>query len=306
MIALFVNGSSTEECGVNAFGKNLYAILKDSKNIQWSYCAPDNLGQLRAASILPKPAAVLYNYQQGQNTFLNDSPFPWLGKQYCCYHDLAINESRFDGIFFSDPTMTPRGKWAVLGRPLPRYYKRPNTAPVADLPVIGSHGFLGAWADQLVHKVVQDFEYAKIRLNLPFAKYGDTNGAQALIMADRCRNMLVNNPGIALEVSHDFLPMENLLDWLNQNDINCYIRPPAPWRGVSSAPDAAIASGKPICVNRCQAFRHLHNLTPSICIEDRTIPEIMSSGFSPTIPFKSKWCDEDVIRGQVERVLLGR
>lgn len=304
MKALFVNGSSEEACGVNQLGKNLYAILKDSKNIQWEYCAPDNIGQLRAAAILPKPDAVLYNYQQGQNTFLNDSPFPWLGKQYCCYHDLSINEDRFDGILFSDPTMTPQGKWHVIGRPLPRYHRRPNTASSSPIPVIGSHGFLGAWSDQLVHKVTQEFEHAIIRLNLPFAKYGDANGSQATAMAERCRNMLVNKPGISLQISHDFLPMDRLLDWLRENDINCYLRPPAPWRGVSSAPDAAISVGKPVCVNKCQAFRHLHNLTPSICIEDRSLTDIMLDGLSPLVPFVAKWCDEDVIREQVERVLM--
>lgn len=301
MNALFVNGSSQEACGVNQYGKNLYSILSGSKNIQWSYCAPDNIGQLRAAASFPSPAVVLYNFQQGQNTFLSDSPFPWLEKQYCCYHDLAINEDRFSGIFFSDPTMTPRGKWIPMGRPLPAY-SGSNTP--GDGLIVGVHGFIGAWADQVVHKVIGEFEHATIRLNLPYATYGDANGDAARSMADRCRSMLGNNPGITLEVSHNFLPIEQLLTWLASNTINVYIRPTNwNWRGVSSAPDSAIAVKRPIAVNRCNAFRHLHNLEDSICVEDRSLMDIIGSGLSPTTKLRAEWSPEN-IRSQVEDVLL--
>lgn len=304
MNALFVNGSPEPACGVNQFGKNLYAILQDSANVYWQYCEPSTLGELRTFTAMPEPDVVLYNWQFNQGGFLADAPFIWLGaKQYLVYHDCAISD-RFDGIFFADPTMTPRGKWHCIGRPIPTFNRVLTVPPKSEAPIIGCHGFLGAWADQVVHRVMQEFEYAVVRLNLPFSKYCDPDGAQAMTMAERCRNMVVNKPGITLQISHDFLPIEKLLDWLSANHLNCYIRPAnMNWTGISSAPDFAIAVRKPLAVNKCNAFRHLHSCEPSICVEDRSLFEIIQTGASPLVPFRSKWCDPERIREQVESVL---
>lgn len=304
MNCIFVNYPEPK-CGVVQFGRNLWGVLKDSGNVRWSYAEPTTVGELRSVTSMPEPDAVLYNWQGGQGGFLADAPFPWLSaKQYLVYHDLAVDESKWDGILFSDPTMTPRGKWHVLGRPLPEYHL-PRTVGRSEMPVFGCNGFIGAWADQVVHRVMQEFEYARIRLNLPFARYGDADGSQARAMADRCRNMVVNNPGIKLEISHDFLPQPELLNWLAANDLNLYIRPSnMNWRGVSSAPDSALAVNRPMAVNKCNAFRHLHNLKPSICVEDHSLLEIIGNGLSPLVEFKAKWCDPEVIRRQVEEAIL--
>ncbi len=300
MNCLFVNYPEPA-CGVSQFGRNLWAILKDSTRVQWKYCEPTTIGELRTFTSMPEPDCLLINWQSGQGGFLADAPFSWLGaKQYLVYHDNDINENSWSGILFSDPVMTPRGKWHPIGRPLPEY-KGSNTP--GDGLVIGVHGFIGAWADQVVHKVMQEFESATIRLNLPYATYGDADGSAARSMADRCRNM-VNNSGITLEVSHNFLPIGQLLDWLAANTINVYIRPTnMNWRGVSSAPDSAIAVKRPLAVNRCNAFRHLHNLSPSICVEDSSLMDIIGYGLSPTTKLRADWSPEN-IRRQVEDVLL--
>lgn len=301
MKALFVNYLEPA-CGVAQFGRNLWAILRDSTRIQWQYCEPTTLGEFRAIASMPCPDAVVYNWQSGQGGFLADAPFAWLSyKQYLCYHDNDINESAWAGIFFSDPTMTPRGRWIPMGRPLPTY-SGSNTP--SDGLIVGVHGFIGAWADQVVRKVMGEFEHAAIRLNLPYATYGDSDGSTARSMADRCRSMVANNSGITLEVSHDFLPIEQLLTWLASNTINVYIRPTNwNWRGVSSAPDSAIAAKRPLAVNRCSAFRHLHSCSPSILVEDRSLMDIIGSGLSPTTKLRVDWSPE-AIREQIESVLL--
>jgi hypothetical protein len=302
--ALFVNYPEPA-CGVAQFGRNLWAILKDSGRVRWHYAEPSTVGELRTYSSMPDPDVVVYNWQSGQGGFLNEAPFSWLNaQQYLVYHDNDINENAWSGIFFSDPAMTPRGNWHVIGRPLPAFNKL-SDRPVNATPTFGCHGFLGTWADQVVHRVMQEFEYAKIRLSLPYATYGDSHGDAARAMADRCRNMVVNNPGITLEISHDFLHLPQLLEWLAANDMNVYIRPTSMhWRGVSSAPDSALAVNRPIAVNKCSAFRHLHNLSPSICIEDRSLIEIFSNGLSPLVGFKAKWCSPEIIRDQIECVLM--
>lgn len=305
MNALFVNGSTEPQCGVNQFGKNLYAILAGSNNIQWAYHEATTVGAFRAVTSMPSPGAVLYNWQGGQGGILADAPFPWLRcPQSLVYHDLAVDENKWDAILFSDPTFTPRGKWHVIGRPLPQF-DIPNVKMPLKLPTFGVHGFLGAWSDQVVHYVTQGFENAAIRLSLPFAKYGDSDGSKAMAMAERCMSMVANHPGIRLKITHDFLEPEALVFWLSQNDVNCYFRPgDMNWRGISSAPDFALAANKPIAINRCNAFRHLHGLSPSICIEDSSLTDIFSNGLSPLTAFKARWCDPQVIRDQVERVLM--
>lgn len=301
MNMLFVNPTDPM-CGVHAYGKNLFQNLEGSNLVRWTYCEPENIGALRALCSMPVPGAVVYNYSSLIGSFLSEAPFDWLKcPQAFVFHDAEVNE-RFDAIFFSDPTFTPYGKWHVLGRPLPAF--NPSTyVERTTVPVFGCHGFLGAWSDQVVHRVMQEFEYAKIRLLLPFARYGDANGDAARAMADRCRSM-VNIPGIILEISHDFLPQPQLLEWLGANDMNVYIRPPShSWRGVSSAPDSALAVKRPLAVNRSNAFRHLHNLNPSICVEDASLMDIFGSGLSPTTKLRVDWSPER-IREQVEDVLM--
>lgn len=283
------------------FGKNLYAILRDSVNIHWHYHEASTVEGLQAVVAMHGPDAVIYNWQSGQGGILSEAPFAFLNRpQYLIYHDNDINENAWSGILFSDPTMTERGKWRKIGRPLPTY-SGPTIS--SDGLVIGVNGFIGAFADQVVHKALQEVEYGTVRLLLPYATYGDADGSQARTMANRCRNM-VNNSGITLEISHEFLPQPKLLEWLTGNTINVYIRPTnMNWRGVSSAPDSAIAVKRPIAVNKCNAFRHLFDCTPSICVEDNSLMEIIGNGLSPTLPLRNKWSPENV-RADVERVLM--
>lgn len=305
MNALFVNGTTEPQCGVNQFGKNLYDILKDSTRFRWSYHEAETTGGLRSVSSMPTPDVVLYNWQSGQGGILNDAPFEWLRcKQALVYHDNDIND-RWDAVLFADPTFTPYGKWHVIGRPLPMFKPSELDRDVLlTSPIVGVHGFIGAFADQVVYRVMQEFENATVRLSLPFAKYGDSSGALAMGMAERCRNMVVNHPGITLKISHEFLGPQSLLGWLSVNDLNCYIRPPdMNWRGISSAPDFALAARRPIAINKCNAFRHLHNLNPSICVEDASLMDIFGSGLSPTTKLRVDWSPER-IREQVEGVLM--
>lgn len=302
MKALLVNPTNPV-CGVHAYGKNLFQNLEGSTRVRWTYAEPENIGALRALCSMPTPSAVLYNYSSLIGSFLSEAPFPWINcPQGFVFHDAEAND-RFDAIFFSDPTFAPHGKWHVLGRPLPRYEVKPFQ--YRNGVTFGCHGFLGAWANEVVNRVLQEFEFATIRLNLPFAKYGDASGSQAMAMANQCREMVANKPGIKLEISHEFLPLDSLLDWLAGNDMNIYVRPISMgWRGVSSAPDSALAANRPLAINKSNAFRHLHNLSPSICVEDSSLTEIFANGLSPLVAFKAKWCDPEILRWQVEDVLM--
>lgn len=305
MKALLVN-LPEQACGVAVFGRNLYQVLKPSQRVGWHLCEASSEAQFRQTVDSLKPDAILYNWQPGQGGYLAQAPFPGLGcKQVLSYHDLTVADSCWDAILFSDPTMQPHDNWHSIGRPLPvftpdsRYFSNHN--PV---PTVGCYGFMGAWANQVVEQVLKEFEFAKVRLNLPFATYGDAGGGHARAMADLCGSFVMGT-GITIEISHDFLPQPQLLDWLSKNDLNCFFRPvQMGWRGVSSAPDSALAVRRPIAVNRCSAFRHLHNLNPSICIEDSSLTQIVANGLSPLVPLYAKW-DAETVRAQVEDVITG-
>lgn len=226
------------------------------------------------------------------------APFPVPAKQCALFHDGAISE-QFDAILFSDPTMPSSGKWHSIGRPIPTYpLGHHNSATVT----IGVHGFLGAQAHHVVAAAIREFSYATVRLSLPYSTFCDPSGHAARSYAQACRNM-ASNTGITIEVTHDFMPPDLLVWWLSENTVNCYFRDLAPWRGISSAPDSALAARRPLAVNKCSAFRHLHNCTPSICVEDSSLKDIIANGLKPLEPLYEQWSAENV-RRQVEDVLL--
>lgn len=297
MKALFVNYPEPA-CGVHQFGVNLAAILKGSNRIDWYYAQPQTREELHTEGY----DVVVYNWIDGQGGFLCTAPFPDVKcKQMLVYHD-GIVSGAFDAALFSDPTMPPRDRWHSMGRPLPQW--TPQPAKQRDEPVIGVHGFRGAQADRVVAQVLKDFKSAHIRLLLPFSHYCDPHGIEALSMAEKCR-MAASWTNVTLDISHQFLGQDQMLQWLSDNDLNCYIRDPAThWRGVSSAPDAALAVRRPIAVNLCNAFRHLHFTEPSICVEHSSLSHILAMGTKPLEPLYEQWSAENVCK-QVDDAILG-
>jgi hypothetical protein len=110
-------------------------------------------------------------------------------------------------------------------------------------------------------------------------------------------------PGFTHEINHEFMEWDDLVRWLSQNDVNCYMRDVAMnWRGVSSACDAAMCARRPIAINACNAFRHLQDCSPSIQVENRTLKEIIESGLSPLVKKYQDYSPE-AVGGQVMKVL---
>jgi hypothetical protein len=298
MRGLFIN-TSVKECGVYQYGLNLHSLIQVSALIGWEYWGES---QIPDFAYLKQFDVILYNWAPLIDCWIKSAPFDGLKKQALIYHDGDVG-NKWDAILFSDPTMTPHDNWHPIGRPIPNWNPYGIPPLASKHAVLGVHGFIGAWADQVVARVVGEFEYATVRLHLPFSKFCDPDGSRAKAMADRCRAM-VQGSGVAVTVAHDFMDRLRLIEWLNQNDLNCYIRPgEMNWRGVSSAPDYGLAAHKPICVNRCNAFRHLHHLSPSICVEDLPMEEIIRNGLTPLVPLYQQWGMEQ-IRKQVEDVLL--
>lgn len=300
MRALFVNYGE-DACGVHQYGLNLFAVLVPSSWVDWVYCSPKNYDEYALLVTREKPDVIVFNWQDGQGGFISRNLNFTHIKKCLVFHDGGTGETNFNAILFSDPTMTPTPGWHSIGRPIPTSQ---SLNPIDKLVTIGVHGFRGAQAAWVVAQVIKEFEYAQVRLSLPFSFYCDAAGGEALGMAEHCRNM-VKGTGISVDVHHEFKEQDNLIEWLAGNTINCYFRDPSQhWRGVSSAPDCALAARRPLAVNKCSAFRHLHSTTPSICIEDSSLKDIISIGLTPLVPLYEKWSAENV-RNEVDNIVLG-
>ncbi len=302
MKILFVN-TREPKCGVHQYGESLFAVLahyigpsEDHNIAGGSYVG---YHEFMSAADHYKPDVVIYNWQAGIGGWMGGAPFPLKAKQVFVYHDLEANFDKFDAILFSDPTMANHRNWHSIGRPL----RSPIsvTPRNSEVPVIGINGFIGAWAQVAFSHIANTFERCHIRMHLPYAAYGDSIGDMARSAAQECVRSMPE--GFTHEINHDFMDWDDLVLWLSRNDINCYLRDTSMhWRGVSSACDAAMCARRPIAVNGCNAFRHMHDCEPSIKVEDRSIREIMQTGLAPLIKKYNEY-DPKVVGGQVMKVL---
>lgn len=291
-----------ERCGVHQYGRNLYDVIGDSLRYKIYLYEPADERALQLFCRLHQADAVIYNHSPNIGGWMLGAPFKSYARSHIAvYHDGHIPHEAFDAILFSDPTMPQHANWYPIGRPIP-HYEAEEWNPKSLLR-IGVNGFMGAWAILAVRQILHEFPECVLRLHLPAAAYGDPAGAQADAQLQACKNLAACRPAVDVEVERSFLPREKFLAWLAGNDLNVYVRDlPPQWRGVSSVLDSALAVRRPIAVNLCTAFRHVHNVNPSICIEHNTLRTILENDIAPLKPLYEAWAPA-VVRGQVEDVL---
>ncbi|MEJ7913344.1 MAG: methyltransferase domain-containing protein, partial [Chitinophagaceae bacterium] len=83
--------------------------------------------------------------------------------------------------------------------------------------------------------------------------------------------------------------------FLSSNSINVFLYNDQPERGISSTPDAAIVSGRPLAISKSRLFRHLFHCTPSICVEDNSIKQIIANGIKPIEHLWKEWDAKSLI-----------
>jgi hypothetical protein len=93
------------------------------------------------------------------------------------------------------------------------------------------------------------------------------------------------NTGIELEVNHNFMGHEEVLHFLRGSDINVFLYDKHETRSLSSTIDYALSVKKPIAISNSVMFKHIQSATPSICVDDLTLPEIIANGITPLEPF---------------------
>ncbi len=290
-----------EQCGVHQFGLNLASALNKSAKYAFEYIECSGTDEYFAAVEKSQPKVVIYNYHPSTLPWLNRKIIrkigvPRLGIIHEVTQELAdgVDNSLFDYHIAADPVLLLKNPLVFkTGRLI---QKIENTYPMPVIPTIGSFGFAteGKGFDKLVSTVQEEFDNAVIRLNIPFATFADASGSSALAVSKKCEQMIVK-PGIKLLVSHEFLSVEKVLDFLAQNSVNAFFYEQNDGRGISSVTDLALAVRRPVAITRSTMFRHLHSVSPSICIEDSSLTEIINHGFGPVAHFCEEWNEDNLI-----------
>jgi len=305
---LFIS-QKERQCGIYQYGRNITNTLRKSKKYNFIFCECGNRRDLNRVIHYHEPAAVIYNYH-----FYN---MPWLASgitraytmpQIELAHEFTqetantANNEMFDYHLYQDPDLIERNLISFRTKQL--VYPYTNTVPLPEIPTIGSFGFgtPGKGFDRLVEQVQKEFDVANIRINLPFNDVVDKDGkAFALPTAKACRENLYK-PGITLTITHEFFTEPQLLDFLAGNSLNAFLYNPAMNLGISGPGLHALAVHRPMAITRCGMFRHLLKASPSICIEDSSLKEIIANGLTPLEPFYEAWSEEAFI-ADYERIL---
>ena len=298
-----------KQCGVYEFGLSTFNAIKKSTKYIFIHVECESLAELTAAIAINKPTMIIYNYHPAVMPWVCTKVVKGIYKnnlanigitQVGIIHEItqqvadtatAYNNtiilngttkkinSLFDFYIAADPTLLLKNPLVFkTGRLIPEYQ---NNTSVPAVTTIGSFGFAtpNKGFEKLVAKVKEEFNEAIIRLNMPHAAFGDADGTNAKNIADNCFKILEGS-NIKLEITHEYLNHDKLLDFLAANSMNVFMYEDKNGRGISSAIDFALSVKRPIAVSNCSMFRHLLKTNPEICCETQSLKNILSKGIS--------------------------
>jgi hypothetical protein len=286
---LFISRQA-ERCGVADYGRRVNNVLNKSKlfEVHWKEISSPNEYEIAFDEV--KPDLVLYNYYPVilsfiTNEFLSDKRHI---PHVVLYHEVGIAFSP-DAVIDVDSTLTDDvfNNHYSVPRPLFNKFENNNEPTNNEIVTIGTFGF--GFRDknfpQLAQLVCDQFDTAKIRINTPYATFGDEHGASAHAEVNKMREIIASSgKNIILEVNHDFLEHDELLDFLHQNDINIFMYEPFNDRSLSGSIDYALSARRPIGISHSWMFRHINWVKPSIFVDELSIQEIINNGIKPLMP----------------------
>lgn len=295
--ALYFNHTQ-QNCGVHEYGKLLAEKLAASPEFDLTYLevsSPqeflDRVNQNDGASVS------FVNYHPETMSWLTkklvqsvDQPVIGIMHEFGYVNAFYEGSQIFDFRALIDPSVRPRVS-NVTAHPRVVVGCRPSTKPRQAITV-GSFGFgtPSKCFDHVVALVKREFDEATIRFNIPPGFFCDPVGSEARKIADTCREMVAGT-GISLEVIHEFLPPQQLVDFLAENTINLFVYTDDRGRGISSAVDFAVASGRPFGVSDGTMFRHLRHICPEVFISRHGIRGILEYGDEPVRRLQALWSD---------------
>lgn len=291
----FVMNSSTK-CGVYEYGKLTLQNLQKSNKYKYVL--------LEASS-----KEEFLSKQDGSYSAIiwNCGPFDWMIQ--------TISEMSGEGIpnfvitghgdyyrfanvkqhFVCNPLFNQEG-FIALERPLIKFENLNDDLP-GNIIKIGSFGF-GGWNKNftgIVEAVNDQFsEPVIINFNISYADYFEYHIDRGMshIIAEKCRE--IANPNVIVNISHEYMNIENTVRFLNGNDINIFLYHNNAGSGISSCVDFALMAEKPIMVNKSNSFNNV-NWKKELLYEHNTIKQIIERGLGPTNEFRLKWSNSNII-----------
>jgi len=327
---LFVNHHK-KQCGVYEFGNDAFRAISKSVKNQFVLAECDSMAELNKAIKEHTPDVIIYNFHPSTMAWVYSKIGPRLFRSNIAgigilqigimhevtqkvadeatnYRNKMLPGTRaklinclFDFYIAPDPTLLLRNPNVYkTGRLIPEYQ---NNYPLPSVPVIGSFGFgtPNKGFEDIVTVVQKEFDEAVIRLNIAAADFGDPDGANARKIAGEVKQR-VTKKGIQLQVTHDYLDKEGILNFLAQNTVNVFLYRDTGGRGVSSAIDNALTVRRPVAVSGSSMFRHLLSEVPSAEIYKSSIREIIERGFAPYEKLASEW-DAATLCWEYERII---
>lgn len=283
-------------CGVQQSGRRIYKLLQDSEKVNFVYREVDSFNEFKSSKGNLIPNAIFFNWHQGTMPWLTKEIVKNLGiKSYFYFHTKLLDPSIGTYLFFGDYALNrnllPINRQILVPRPLLKYtgdYRKNDTIN------IGSFGF-PFWQKGLhtLTKLVNDtFDKAVLNFHMPKSHFGDPTGQSLKEVANECRR-LNTNKNVKLNMTHNFIDDNEVLNFLAGNDINVFMYTDN-GEGLSGVPDYALSVRRPIAISDCTMFRHF--MKDEIRLDKHSIIEILDLGTKPLEEFYEKWSIENFIK----------
>ena len=280
---LYINPSN-KECGIYQFGMRVYKALESylPNYCDWELFYDENyndVGLHHRHIEKYQPDIILYSHHSTALPFADEymnNPDPNIihigvthEQEQVMLDNPNKNRTWYGGSLFQnwighDPTLVLNADNVHNAtRPILRSEWKPVQKEDNRI-VFGNSGFgfRRKMHREIVQAIQNEFDEAVIRFNMPPSHFGDKHLVEASQIAEECRG-LIRKSGIELKVTFNLLETEEeIVEWLYGNDVNIYFfgQQPVPnmMRGVSSSPDNALSTRRPLIVNQSTMMKHLN------------------------------------------------
>lgn len=296
---IFVVNHSVENCGVYQYGKRFGSIASKSKKHNFMYLEIDSLEKFEELYSEHKPGAIIYNHLTGTMPWVTEEVVAkYRGDgivQYLIVHNVGYS-TFFDKYLHQNPyhESVDENNFALC-RPLFEYTPTIELED-DDILRIGTFGFgfNVKHFDQICRVVNNQFHHRKVEVNMHLTS-AHFCASDVMGIKSQCEQAL-SSPNIKLNFTTDFIPDQDMLDFLYKNDLNIFFYQNYPnYNGISSTIDYALSVQKPIAICKSNMFSHISDVQPSICVEDNSLLNIILNGFEPLQEKYNSWTNENFI-----------
>jgi len=301
---LIVN-HNVENCGVYQYGKRVADICHKSKHFNFHYIEITTTDELFLNIEDKSPSVIIYNYLPSTIPCITSVILDKIRSMGIIQGNIVHNTELFGFDFYlhQNPYYKNNHNNFSLLRPLFEY--TPNRKERKNDTIhIGTFGFSGhhKFVNEICRAVNEEFADRKVQLNLHITKgFYSSEDFFEEIKTECLSN--IGNSNIKLKFTNNFLTNEGMLDFLFNNDLNIFFYENYSfYNGISSTIDYALSVKKPIAICKSNMFSHIMDVTPSICVEDSDLIEIINNGFEPLMKKYNSWSHENFVNN-IENIL---